>query len=139
MGKYILGLSIIFLFPLNYLFDFFSILSHICLSAICLYLHLNPSLSFLPISTSLSLSLSSFLTSRQPSSTADLAIVSLALYMFLDFSLPLKFGWRKRKATKHTKREKPQSICYHPHPLWLDLFQNNWDDIWLVLIYSRSM
>ena len=77
---------------------FFSLLSHICLSPVCLYLPLNSSLSSLPISASLSLSLSSSLTSRKSLPTANLAMVStllktthlatvsLALYMFIDFN-----------------------------------------------------
>ena len=55
---------IIFLSPLNYVFDFFSLLSHICLSPICLYLPFNSSLSSLPISASLSLTL--FLSHKPP-------------------------------------------------------------------------
>ena len=113
MGKYILGLSIICLFPLNYLFDFFSILSHICLSAICLYLHLNPSLSSLPISTFLSQSLFLsqaadlhpqpispwFLLHLKPLISSWFLLISICFWTLI--SLQLKFGHRKRKATKY--------------------------------------
>ena len=94
---------------------FFSLLSHICLSPVCLYLPLNSSLSSLPISASLSLSHSLplsqaanlcpqpiqpwFLLCLKPLILPRFLLLSICLLTLI--SLPLKFGHRKRKGTKY--------------------------------------
>ena len=110
---------IIFLSPLNYVFDFFSLLSHICLSPVWLYLPLNSSLSSLPVSTSLSHSLPLspaanlcpqpilpwFLLRLKPLISPQFLLLTICFLTLI--SLPLKLA---------IERKKPQSIMLSSSP-----------------------